>query len=220
MTNLASRVGRLNANLTARERALLTIRAELAGEAPDPELKRTMPDEQREEYRRLMVLYYTANAEIGVVALSLRLQAALIGRLAGIGEVLLSASDVAAQDVEEALKPQRVRRMKGDTVSLPEYLTHLAAECRETLLKESLQRWQEARSIELVWDEIGEEFDGEEFVRADNREHIAAAKEIFSRVFADCGRKARPPEPKPEFVEHHRELVAHCLRMFGLEDSD
>jgi hypothetical protein len=122
--------------------------------------------------------------------------------------------------VDEELRPQRVRgRRQGDTQSLPIYLDNLAHECRSVYLKEALFRWQELRALEIVWDEIGSEFDGEEIISTENRGQINEAKDLLGAVLADCGRKARPPEPRAEYVEHYRAMVKNVIRMFGLQET-
>lgn len=215
MTNVATTLGQLKASLTAKERALLTIRAELADETPDSHLRRSMPDGQREEFRRYMVLYYVANAELGTIAIFSQREANNIAHLGEIGQILDRAKAEASADLNEQVERLKGRRA-GEKVNLPTYLDGLAASCRRVYLEEASHRWQELRAIEILWDEICGEFGGEDVVRLELRQKLLQARECLGTVFEDCHRKRRP-EPPMELVESYRQHVRDVIRMFGLE---
>src|SRR5439155_21429626 len=68
MSMLRSRLERLTPALTAKERILALLRARATGLEPDPEIRRTLPDDQRREFDRYAGLLYTANVQLGALA--------------------------------------------------------------------------------------------------------------------------------------------------------
>ena len=218
MTTLASRLGRLTPVLSAKERAILTIRSELAGIEPDPNLQWTMPREQRNEFNPHIALYYIANAELGTIVLSILLQAEALRRTSPAAKILADAASTAAEDLGEELDKDKVRsRHKKERVTLPVFLSGLSGEIEDIHRENALTCWKELGAIEAVWSEIADHFDGEDVIKADRHEQATEAKAVL-RSIIETGSKTsrRLPQPEAEQVEEYRRHVEAILRMFHL----
>ena len=71
-TDTDRRIQRLLPALSARERAILALRAEKEGEAEDPAVRTTMPVEQVPEFNRLVRLMNAVNHDLAIVVLVIR----------------------------------------------------------------------------------------------------------------------------------------------------
>jgi hypothetical protein len=66
MSGRAGRLSKLMPSLSAKERAVLALRALNAGQDA-PDVRRSMPAEQRHEYNRYMALAFVAGCQMGAL---------------------------------------------------------------------------------------------------------------------------------------------------------
>jgi hypothetical protein len=71
MTTYTHRLTSVMKELSAKQRAILTLRSWLSGEPLASELLWSMPDDQRADYDRLVSRYEDANNEFGFIATTL-----------------------------------------------------------------------------------------------------------------------------------------------------
>jgi len=221
MSILAARLGRLTPVLTARERAAVVIQNELAGQEPDPDLRRSMPREQLTEFNRYLALYYIANAELATVCLSLSLQAELLIDCTSTPRQLEKAAAMVAEETGEELKTESRRaRRKRSSLTVPQFLLGLAQDVREGQRRVALYRWKELRAIEIVWDEIAAELGCDDVLHPSARQMAETAKEKLRSLIEAGGTKRRkPPGPDEAIVEHYRQLAQSVLRTFQLLEA-
>jgi hypothetical protein len=216
--SLATRLAKLSPVLSARERAILVIRAEVAGEDPDPDLRQLMPREQVGEFNRLIAIYYIANAELGTVVRSLTNQAYLLNQWSVTPYTLGVAAAEASRQFDEPLSTKSLRNWRKRTdINLTCLLQGLEQECRDGLAIAALARWREARALETVWAEMADELDGEEIIHPNRRQELEQVKSDLRLIIEKSqGRKRRLPEPDEATLEHYRDLVEGVLRTFHL----
>lgn len=224
VNSLRSRLGKLAPGLTAKQRFILLLRAHNAGEAEDPDVRRTMPRSQVRAFNRYAHLAYVANATLGPVlhVLSFHVE--------GMEYTCqrLAVLEAAASQLEEQYQyPQELERNthKG-MVTVPEFLRGLGKELRSDLRREFSKHWRALRALETVWAEIAEEFDGEPVIAESTRKLAAETKakleELANALASEVeGRKRRLPEPAAAFVEQLREVVKEAYKRMGwMEPED
>jgi hypothetical protein len=217
--SLAARLSRMSPVLTARERAALTIRSELAGQEPDLSLRRNMPRDQLTEFNRLIALYYIANAELSTVVYCLKLQADLLTRtLETVSHLGEGAASIAAQLGEPPPKGSLRDLRKRTDLTVPEHLLGLSLHIEDDLKGLALYRHQELLAVETVWQEIRDQLDGEEVVRADRLELVAATRQQLLTVIRDA-KRGKALQPTSEQLEHYRGMVADVLHNFQLLEA-
>lgn len=207
--NLASRLNRLTSTLTAKERAVALIRASKEGIQPDSAIRGTMPPEQRRELNKILNIAIAANGSLASVCLlisiqteAIRFQLSRIALVEGAVEKLETSPSV-----KDAANGVAVTR--GREVPLPVFLRKLAQDMRREALVELKLRWQELRTVEVVWQEISEQLDGEDPVDLENRRAAAAGRRelrgLAESLVARTG-SLKLPEPRPETVDQMRRI--------------
>jgi len=86
----------------------------------------------------------------------------------------------------------------------------LAEALRERMKAELPCHWQHLRAVEMVLDEVAEEFGGEDVLKPVQRQEIAAAKEKALAVHVTLQEWTGAfelPEPDPEALEETRRLI-------------
>jgi hypothetical protein len=201
VTVLTNRLRRLTPELTAKERAVLVLRAVNAGEEPDPEILATMPREQNREFDRYAGLSYVANGELGALCRAIQSQ------VEGLDAQRLQIEELerAAALLEEEFGLEKQGRLRGwrrkESVTVPEFLRGLALELRD----------------EIVWNEIAQEFDGEDPVHAELRQRAADTGELARSLAFQVGRRRRSlPRPSDEITAEVRDLVDRSFEALGL----
>jgi len=219
MSVLTARLDKLAPALTAKERAILMLRRHTAGLEPDPELLRSMPKEQAREYDRYAGLAYVANAHLGSLLRVIHMQVDSLefhrDQLANLDEAAGRLESELPDEVQA--NPVRGWR-KREKVSVPEFLRGLALEMRTNLQEALVLRWQELRALEIVWNEIAAEFDGEDTLHPELRRE---ANDTGAKIKALAGKKAKSlPGPEDPMVTDTRELVDQAFEALGLIRRD
>ena len=87
----------------------------------------------------------------------------------------------------------------------------LATALEERTAALAIDCWQGLRAVELMWDELSEEFDGEDIVRSFWRELVSECKERLAKLaqaLAPSDEEIDLPEPTEDQVELRRAFVA------------
>jgi hypothetical protein len=116
------------------------------------------------------------------------------------------------------VRPWRQHRRSSHDVTVPEFLRSLAAELREDALKELCMRWSELRAVEIVLDEIAEQFDGGDALHPDARGWLTGARATARELAQRLGRK-RLPEPGEAYIERTRALIDQGFAALGLMEE-
>ena len=212
MSSLRSRLGKLAPGLTAKERFILLLRTHNAGEPQDPEIRRTMPKSEIRAFNRYAHLAYVANVTVGPLLFAISVHAEGIE----YASQRITMIEAAASQLEEAY-PEGFEAHEG-MVTVPDFLRGLAKELRKDMWSDLSLRWRELRAVEIVWDEIAGEFDGEPIVdekmrrlRDETRDKLMQ----LSGVFSANGQKKRLPEPAAAFVDQLRDAVKQAYIHMG-----
>ncbi|HLF79731.1 MAG TPA: hypothetical protein VJB57_19795 [Dehalococcoidia bacterium] len=219
MTVLSSRLTRLTPVLTAKERAILALRAHNTGVDLDPDVRGKMPREQVREYNRYAGLAYIACSELGALCLVIASHVDCLDNQCRQFEMLEEAGGIIAKELGEEVDKRRVRGWrKKASVTVPHFLAGVAEDLRREVHQGLALRWQEIRAVEVVWDEIALEFDGEDAaaseLRAKAEEVKTALLDLNRRI---SGTRARPlPEADDAAMTRMRELVDQAFKVLGL----
>jgi hypothetical protein len=164
--SIDNRLSKLMPALSARERAVLALRAQNAGQDAG-EARAGMPPEQRHEYNKYMGLAFVAGCQFGSLVHvivsqidNLRFQIErmdLLDRAAGLLE-----EDNPDYVTTGPVRPWRkvlASRAHAD-IGVPEFLRSLAMELRGDAFDELAMRWRELCAVEIVTAEIAAHFDG------------------------------------------------------------
>ena len=228
------RLDRLYPALSAKERAILILRAWKAGDDPEPQIRSTIPNNQVFAYDRLIALMRRASGDLtNVILVVVQLVEQLSLRwcwLASLHVAALNAEDVASVALaavrgkerialRRALRPRmarfamslcgdprwgqadEVQRMSGDVIA-----AGLIAAMREIWP----QRWQELRAVEIVLDEVAQEFDGEDPLDPEVRILLDTCRadllDLKERIEPYTG-KVKVDDPEEELLNRLRESV-------------
>jgi len=184
--SLRSRLDLLVPVLAARERALLLLRCLKEDREEDPEIRRGMPSSQTREINQYIGLMNSANREL----------ASLVRVLAYEVEGLEHHNDWY----------QALLEWQKNAGELAPLVHPLRDELKATLRAALVLRWQELRAVEIVWDEIAEEF-GEDPVHSALRNEVRDSKATVRRLVASLGRKPTLVEPTEAILDGARDLV-------------
>jgi hypothetical protein len=91
------------------------------------------------------------------------------------------------EGLERSRKPRDWR--SSDSMPVPEFLRRLALELREDLLTTVALRWREVAAIELVWDELAEEFAGEDPVSPEVRTMTEETRQQLMALAREFGKR-------------------------------
>lgn len=198
MTDQGRRVAKMFSALTARERVLLILRAIKEDGEPDPAVRFTMPDEQRQEFNHYVFLMNGVNCDLGTFTAYL---SAMVGQLnLRLGWLITVALLI---DCGDKGMERRWRRI-------------------ETVLKESLvdaiaQYWRLVKAVEAVVEEAREEFGGEDpcvpFIRSKLDEAKAQLEEMHERL-QELYVTTELPEISDEDLEAPRGIMQHAERIY------
>lgn len=215
--SLRNRLTSLAPTLSAKERAILLLRSHHKDEEEDPEVRRTMPAEQRPEFHRFLGLIYVANGELAVY---IRVLAHEANNLKCDRDQIVLLEDASHQlEAQLGLEPPATVRgwRKRERITVPEFFHGLAAELRDSLSKRVVQHWQELRATELEWDEIAAELDGEDPVHPLVREQAAETATTLRELAAFLGLPAkRLTEPPEAMRAEFRALVDRAFKFLAV----
>jgi hypothetical protein len=219
VTFLASRLNRLTPALTAKERAILILRAQSQGVDPDPDILRTMPAEQRHEYDRYVGLDYVTNFELNALGFAITRTVELLQHEHERLALLELAASTLETDYGEKVDPAAVRHWrKQKTISVPLFLRGLFDELRVMMLQNADQCWREMRALEIVWAEVGDEFDGVDPVHPDLRSRLSETREALGALMEQLAgpKKRKRPEPDGQLVGEVRKMIDQAFEKLGL----
>jgi hypothetical protein len=214
--SLSARLDRVLPGLTARQRAVLVLRALAAGQEPDTSLRDIGDLRERRAFNRYMGLLYVVNSELdGMLHGVLYALERLAARRSL--ELLREAGALAAADLGEQADPSVVRNWrKAKAVSVTEFLLGVAEDVRAQELAELLSLWREFRSLEAVWRELAAEFDGESLLLPELR---ARAERVLAELQAQGRRLAAPrrlPGADEATVAQVRDRVERAFAYLGV----
>jgi hypothetical protein len=222
MSALDARLSKLLPALSARERAVLALRAQNAGQDAAA-IRRSMPAEQRHEYNRYMGLVFVAGCQMGALVYVIKNQVENLSFDLDRIDQLERAATVLEEDDPESVaahpvRPWRQRQRQSEHLTVPEFLRSLALELKEDAFKELSVRWRELRAVEIVLDEIAEQFDGEDALHPDARGWLTNSRSAALRVTERLGRK-RLPEPGEDYLSRTRALIDQGFAALGLVEE-
>lgn len=204
---MQARLQKVTQGLSPLQRIVLILRAQREGREPDPVLYRDGDPQQRKAFNRYVALLYVINRELG----------ALCHTVSGWSQFLDSSAEQArlleraAAQLEEAEGIQRVTRPRdwrtAQQMEVPEFLRSLAAELRRDLLKTVVQRWSEVGAVEQTWQELADEFGGEEPVTPELRAMAAETKDRLLALAQEFDGKRRLGPPTDAALAKTRRVV-------------
>jgi hypothetical protein len=204
---MQTRLQKVTQSLSPLQRIVLILRAQREGREPDPELYRDSGRQQGKAFNRYVALLYVINRELG----------ALCHTLSGWSQFLESNAEQvrllerAAAQLEEAEGIERVPRphdwRSAQQMEVPEFLRSMAAELRRDLLKSVAQRWSELGAVEQTWQELADEFGGEEPLTPELRALAAETKGRLLALAQEFGGKRRLGLPTDAALTETRRVV-------------
>jgi hypothetical protein len=198
MSDQGRRVGKMLSVLTARERALLILRAIKEDGEPDQMVRFTMPEEQRQEFNHYIFLMNGVNCDLGMFTAYL---SAVVGQLSlRLGWLITVALLIDAGDKEME------QRWSGIETVL-----------KETLAEGIAENWRQVRAVEAVVEEAKEEFGGEDpcvpFIRSKLDEAKALLEEMHERL-DELGIETELPEINDADLVVPRGIMQHPERIY------
>ena len=218
MTSLRSRLGKLAPALTARQRFLLMLRADRAGEPVDLDLRTTMPEEQRPEFHRYLRMLFLCEGMLGSTLTTITYHVDAIDTGLERADLIGRAADQLEHNHPETRREPGRRRTKRSRVTPPEFLRDLAGVMRTELAGDVVFRWHDLGCVEAVWREIRVELDGLDPVKAELR---TAATDLRARLQSLAGRTgAALTDPEAERVEELRTWVKAVYDHMGWTEPE
>jgi hypothetical protein len=214
---LDARLKKVMPALTGKQRAVMVLRANAAGEEVGALLRDNQPSESEQRaFRRYMGLVYVINRQLGSVcnvilsrAQSLE-SASYHYRLLNDGAFLL--------EKEHSLKRRKPvpdwRTRKN--VEVNTFLRSVAEELRLESLDDMRLRWHEFRALEAVWEELAEEFDGVDPVEPEVRDKANELREMPEGLAVTFGCRDCLTEPEEAMLDQWRSFAKRCFDQLGL----
>jgi hypothetical protein len=211
--SITARLQKVTQGLSPLQRISLVLQALRDGRDADPELARIDDPQQKRVFNRYIALLFCCNAILGprIHALGILCQ-----DLEGAAERvrLLEQAAGVLEEENDLKRPRHARDWRNvrGRMGVNEFLRSLAAELRDDLLDVLALRWQELLAVELVWDELGEEFGGEDPVSPELRAKAAAASALLQALVKQMGGLRRLVEPDEATVAEARTAVDEAYR--------
>jgi hypothetical protein len=204
---LGTRLQRVTQALSPLQRITLMLEALRDGREVDPELQRISDPHQAKAFRRYIALLYTSNSALGPRCDAVAIVAGDLDVAANQVRLLEQAAGVLEQD-HGLKRPRRVRDWhQSDRIEVNEFLRSLAAELRNDLVEVLALRWQELRAVELLWDELTDEFGGADPVDPQFREKVVDAAARMKALAKEMNATRRLVEPGEAVVAEARRAV-------------
>ena len=214
--SIATRLDRIVPSLSARQRAVLVFRALAAGQEPDPALNRIDDERERRAFNRYMGLFYVVNIELDGMLHSLLYQVQRLAEQA-TPELLREAAGMVEEQTGDKADPKVVKAWRrAKIVNATEFFLGVAEEVRASLLEDVLQRWRELGSLEAVWEELSQEFDGESLLLPELREKVEQARAELQEQLQRLGEPRRLPGPDAAVTEAVRGRIERAFDLLGL----
>ncbi len=186
--------------LTPRERAIHVLQALREERELEPQVRRTMPWWQREEYDHYLGLLRAANFHLAYYVIILEQHASQLRDRFGWW--------LTAKAWEMGKPPKRIKRMPSPTQT---------ARVLEKSLREGIRyRWQQVMAVEANLLGMAEQFSGEDPLRPFLRDFLDRARQTLEELrekVQSVGKPLELPEPWEEQVE---EVVQFVLRVKDL----
>jgi hypothetical protein len=191
-------VGKMLSVLTARERALLILRAIKEEGEVDPAVRFTMPYEQCQEFNHYIFLMNGVNCDLGTFTAYL---SAMVGQLnLRLGWLITVALLIDCGDKW-----------------MEQHWSRLETGLKETLTDGIAQYWRQVRAVEAVVEEAREEFGGEDpcmpLIRSKLDEAKALLEEMHERL-DELGVATELPEISDEDLMVPRGIMQHPERIY------
>jgi hypothetical protein len=209
---MQARLQKVTQGLSPLQRMMLILRAEQEGREPDPEWSRIADPQQDKAFNRYVGLLYVINRELGAVCHTVSGWSEFLDYSARQVRIL----DAGAAILEEDNQIERVKRPRDwrkEKMEIPEFLRSLAQDLRRDLVISVAQRWSEVGAIEQVWQELAQEFGGEDPV---NPELRATAEDTKARLLAlagEFGGRRRLRGPDEATLAHVRRTVDEAFEL-------
>ncbi len=202
------RLEKVSKSLTGKERALLFLRSRNAeNPAPGVRSEDFIDNAQRLQYDRYMGVLYIANSELGNLLDLISRQVEWMAEQPKMFELVRGAAEVFAEEEGEPIDWRRARLLpKKETVKASMYLANLSEQARDLAADDVLIRWKELRALEIVWEVMAQDFDGEDPVDPELRALAAKTGTLLAQLAGRCGLK-KLPEPGQDFIDRTWELV-------------
>lgn len=211
-----TRLSKLIPALSAKERALLALRAVKAGQDAT-EFHRSMPSDQRHDYIRYAGLAFVAECQLGSLVHVIKNQIDNLDFDLQHIDLLEKAAARLERDGPSAVATEPVRTVgRRKPVTVPAFLRGLAQESRNYAFQELSVRWQELRAVELVTGEIAVSFDGEDPLHPEVRGWIETSRQQVASVHERLGDRRRLPDPGDDDLEVTRDLIEQGLVALGV----
>ena len=192
---MTRRLQKATQSLSALERIQLLLGAARNGKEPDPEIARGMEPGQNRAFNRYVALLHVSGATLGPRCEALRI---VSHDLEGAAERCRLLEEAAAQlESEHKLRrPRRVRDWRQTKqIGVNEFLRSLAEEQRAELIEIVALRWTELRAVELAWQELSEEFGGEDPAAPEQRQIANELSSSLQTLARDMGGAEGLEEP-------------------------
>ncbi|MPZ49025.1 MAG: hypothetical protein GEU75_06920 [Dehalococcoidia bacterium] len=214
--SIATRLDKLMPALSVRQRISLVLRAQAAGEEPDPEWSRLTSLEQRQEYDRYAALIIAANLELGAIVHGLEMAAgALENRLIDFELLAWASAEIGRQEGAAPARPvKNWRQLK--TMTAGTFLGNLAEEVRRELAAQVELCWQTIRAIEVTWSEIAAQFDGADPRGPELRQKAADLSRRLRTVLDKVSTRRQPAEPAEAMLNDMQQRVEDAFAHFNL----
>jgi hypothetical protein len=195
--SIDGRLRRLSPALSAKERAVLVLRAWKEDVEPDPQMRWQMPAEQTREYNHYISLMSGANGSLAHYILVLQQMVEKVDLRYG----WLLTVGLWALQIERRTPPDPEEQRRAEDL----------ANALITNLRDGIEPlWQELRAVEIVLDEVAEEFDEEDPAHPMVRRTLNECKEKLTELHGQVSRYTGPfelPEPEVQGLGRVRNLV-------------
>ena len=189
------RLARLLPVLSVKERAVLVLRAQNAGEETT-ELTRAMPQEQRHQFKKFMGLAFVAGCQFGCLVNVIANQVEDLRFDLERIDLLDQAAGILEEDDPESVAAHPVRAWrKKKRWACRSSCADWRPRCARTPKRPTL-RHQELCAVDAVTAEMGENFDGEDLLHPEVRGVLEARRtlsvmhEFFSSKRSGRGHRA------------------------------
>ena len=210
--SITTRLSRATQTLSPLQRATLVLHSLREGREPDPELRRIDDELQRRAFNRYMALLWVANHHLGAVAAITAYRVELAEQAAHYFELF---NEIAALIEEHhGLQPTRASRTwrTRELTTAPEVLRGLALERRDEAVQQVVHLWKETLALEAMWDELAEDFAGEDIVLPEFRERHLDTQERPRAAAKPVGLRHLPSEPEEAMLQAFETALTEAFK--------
>lgn len=198
---MSGRLAKLYLELTAKERALLVLRAWKQGKEEDPGWRSRMPQRQVKDFNRFIHLMNGVNRELGLYLFGVHHEAEKLSlRLGWLGALFYCSV---------------MNRQLGSPE--PEGTLDQCVDLQKTILREGIQqRWRELQAVNAVVAEVAEKFDGEDPTIPKVRGMLEGVEERLREVhegLLDYAERFDLPEPGEDLLAEVRGIMEDTVKV-------